>query len=264
MLMQKCAQLIAPWTNIIIKPVLIHQQRHYVRNAKRKRAERLVANTDFSWLEPLHEYQAGAEQRQAEQAKNEPHLLHVVKRTAPMKGRPWWEKEIMRQFGLYDPKAKSSQYRKCLTVVLKNIPSVNKKLNEVKHLVEILPLTFPHGMPQSEEDAKHSYLNCRGELLVKQQITPPLPASDAAQEESQRWELTKELVAKDCNYRKVNYKLHQEWHPPDYVHHFNQDGKELRYNFNKPEAIGRETHPCKAPKRRIQNYDRSYLDRAYR
>merc|ERR1712045_725302 len=112
----------------------------------------------------------------------EPHALHVVKRVATLKGRPWWEKQIMQKFGLYDPKANAMNFHKCATVVLKNVPSVNQKLNEVKHLVEILPLTFPHGMPQNEEDAKHSYLNCRGELLVKQQITPS--SSDAAEEES--------------------------------------------------------------------------------
>ena len=28
-----------------------------------------------------------------------PHMLHVVRRVKPLKGLPWWEKQIMEEFG---------------------------------------------------------------------------------------------------------------------------------------------------------------------
>jgi hypothetical protein len=41
-------------------------------------------------------------------------------------------------------------------VILKNVPSVNKLLAEVKHLVRIVPLRFPHGIPEHESDFEHA------------------------------------------------------------------------------------------------------------
>lgn len=87
----------------------------------------------------------------------QPHKLHIVTRVKSTKGRPYWEKKVVKSLGLM----KSHEPR-----VHKNTPSVNNLLKIIKHLVRIEPLKLPNGLPAAEAMAD-SYLNSKGELVVK-------------------------------------------------------------------------------------------------
>ncbi|KAG7262885.1 hypothetical protein CRUP_021081 [Coryphaenoides rupestris] len=59
-------------------------------------------------------------------------------------------------------------------VIHKNTPAVNNLLKFVKHLVSIQPLKTPYGLP-AEEDMADSYINSRGELIVRRLLKPVEP-----------------------------------------------------------------------------------------
>ncbi|TRY99049.1 hypothetical protein DNTS_032775 [Danionella cerebrum] len=93
----------------------------------------------------------------------QPHKLHLVTRIKSTMRRPKWEKKVIETLGLQ----KGHQPR-----VHKNSHSVNNLLKIVKHLVRIEPLKLPHGLP-AEEDMANTYLNSKGELIVKRLLKPP-------------------------------------------------------------------------------------------
>ncbi|XP_060526000.1 large ribosomal subunit protein uL30m [Cylas formicarius] len=89
----------------------------------------------------------------------EPTKLFRVQRIRPMKGAPYWEKNILKEFKL---DGKTSDY-----VVVKNIPENNHRLWKVKHMIKIDPITFPDGFP-NENDS--TYLQENGELRIVRHI----------------------------------------------------------------------------------------------
>ncbi|XP_043105407.1 39S ribosomal protein L30, mitochondrial [Puntigrus tetrazona] len=91
-----------------------------------------------------------------------PHKLHIVTRVKSTMRRPYWEKKVVKSLGLM----KAHEPR-----IHKNIPSVNNLLKIVKHLVRIEPLKLPYGLP-AEEDMANTYLNSKGELVVKRLLKP--------------------------------------------------------------------------------------------
>ncbi|XP_040161961.1 39S ribosomal protein L30, mitochondrial [Anopheles arabiensis] len=86
----------------------------------------------------------------------EPSKLFSVRRMKPIKGLPYWEKRILRGLGLYEKNA---------VAVVKNIPENNARLWKVKHLVEILPITYRYGEP-TEADIERTFLKEDGECVV--------------------------------------------------------------------------------------------------
>ncbi|XP_030642625.1 large ribosomal subunit protein uL30m [Chanos chanos] len=92
----------------------------------------------------------------------QPHKLHIVTRVKSTMRRPYWEKKVVKSLGLL----KAHEPR-----VHKNTPSVNNQLKMIKHLVRIQPLKLPHGLP-AEEDMADSYLNTKGELVVRRLLKP--------------------------------------------------------------------------------------------
>ncbi|XP_034042989.1 39S ribosomal protein L30, mitochondrial [Thalassophryne amazonica] len=96
---------------------------------------------------------------------NQVHKLHIVMRVKCVIGRPYWEKEMVKHFGL--EKARTP-------VIHKNIPSVNSQLKFIKHLVHIQPLKTPYGLP-TEQDMADSYINSKGELIIRRLIQPIEP-----------------------------------------------------------------------------------------
>ncbi|GAV09809.1 hypothetical protein RvY_19290 [Ramazzottius varieornatus] len=85
-----------------------------------------------------------------------PAKLHVVYRNKCMSGRPKYEKSIMVELQLDKPMYQMT--------VLKNTPEVNYKLWMVKHLVKVLPLTLPDGVP-SQEYFKGFIMKPNGEFV---------------------------------------------------------------------------------------------------
>ncbi|ROL50494.1 39S ribosomal protein L30, mitochondrial [Anabarilius grahami] len=91
-----------------------------------------------------------------------PHKLHIVTRVKSTMRRPYWERKAIKSLGLL----KAHEPR-----VHKNTPSVNNLLKIIKHLVRIEPLKLPYGLP-AEEDMANTYLNSKGELVVKRLLKP--------------------------------------------------------------------------------------------
>lgn len=95
----------------------------------------------------------------------QPHKLHIVIRVKSTKRRPYWEKKLIKDLGLEKGQ---------IPVVHKNTPAVNSLLKYVKHLVSIQPLKTPYGLP-AEEDMADSYINSKGELIVRRLLKPIEP-----------------------------------------------------------------------------------------
>nr|CAH8843155.1 unnamed protein product [Trichobilharzia regenti] len=76
---------------------------------------------------------------------SEPPLLHMVCRLKPLKGVMHYQKAILEKYGL------GKDTKNHTWVIVKNTPSVNRELYEIKHLVRIQPVIFENGLP-SEAD----------------------------------------------------------------------------------------------------------------
>lgn len=87
--------------------------------------------------------------KKTEEKSFEPAKLHMVKRIKPLSGLPYWEKLLLRKIGLEENYPGVS--------IVKNTPSINKLLWEVKHAVRVVPITFPNGYPK-EGDYSGTYL----------------------------------------------------------------------------------------------------------
>ncbi|KAM9320458.1 large ribosomal subunit protein uL30m [Gastrophryne carolinensis] len=92
----------------------------------------------------------------------QPHKLHLVTRIKSFIGRPYWEKDVVRQLGLQ--KAHKP-------VIHKNIPTVNERLKIIKHLVRVQPLKLPYGLP-AEDEMSDTYLNSQGQLIICKKLQP--------------------------------------------------------------------------------------------
>ncbi|KAK7882422.1 hypothetical protein WMY93_028596 [Mugilogobius chulae] len=99
----------------------------------------------------------------------QPHKLHIVTRIRSTIRRPYWEKEMVKSFGLHKMHA---------PVIHKNTPAVNNQLKYIKHLVRIQPLRTPFGLP-AEQDMADTYINVNGELIVKRLLDPVKPKTDS-------------------------------------------------------------------------------------
>ncbi|KAK9694395.1 Ribosomal protein L30p/L7e [Popillia japonica] len=88
-----------------------------------------------------------------------PTKLFRVQRIKPVKGTPWWERNILKELKLM---GKSND-----VVIIKNIPENNSRLWRIKHLIKIVPITFPDGFPQ---DVSGTFLKENGELTVTKSV----------------------------------------------------------------------------------------------
>ena len=114
-------------------------------------------------------------------------------------------------------------------VILKNSDTVNEKLRQVKHLVRILPVTFPYGEPKDESDLAHMWLKDNGQMVVRQKLNS-IPVVDARPVD--KWAMEKDTVVTK-NRKKLNEcTVALEYFPPKFVYRFNQDGQEHRYTNN--------------------------------
>ncbi|XP_041662808.1 39S ribosomal protein L30, mitochondrial [Cheilinus undulatus] len=96
---------------------------------------------------------------------DQPHKLHIVTRVKSVMRRPYWEKDMVKTLGLT---------KAHVPVIHKNTPAVNSQLKFVKHLVRIQPLKTPYGLP-AEEDMAETYINSKGELIVRRLLKPVEP-----------------------------------------------------------------------------------------
>lgn len=171
----------------------------------------------------------------ASQPKPEPHLLHMVMRVKTTKGRPYWEKDLMKELGLdgrmYVPK------------ILPNKATVNERLSRIKHLVEILPVRFPYGLPETEEDYEHCVLRDNGEFIVVRKLYEKKeePAALVTEEDPTTvWDIKQDTIDRTLDLKKMQYQLNAEYYPTEYIYKRNEDGKEFRYSGKDNVGLGKK------------------------
>ncbi|KAH8861880.1 39S ribosomal protein L30 mitochondrial [Schistosoma japonicum] len=141
------------WTMMNFEVIcrLLHVSLHHNSMSYTKESKLVPGSDDhknpLGWAKRLFRL---SESPPAENQSDKPPLLHMVCRLKPLKGIIHYERAILEKYGLgRDTKNHS-------WVVVKNIPSVNRDLYEIKHLVRIQPVIFKNGLP-SESDL----LTCR-------------------------------------------------------------------------------------------------------
>ncbi|KAL3878329.1 hypothetical protein ACJMK2_030692 [Sinanodonta woodiana] len=211
---------------------LLHQLSKWINSGvrclppqvSRLSAIRLNSNnviTKDSWMKPLLEIQR-KKQLEGPPPEREPTKLLMVKRIKRLKGRPHWEKSIMKELCLDGPKYKPT--------IIKNTEVFCSKLRIVKHLVEIFPVTFPYGLPESEEDYQHCHIQDNGEFVVTKKIMPKIIENVTLDETSTVWDIDRETIDKSLKKKLADFALTKEYFPPQYLYPFNEDGKEYRYS----------------------------------
>lgn len=179
-----------------------------------------MASKAMKWAEPLRKELMLNKSEPA--VPVEPSMLHMVTRVKPLKGRPRNEKSTIFALNLDGPQNQK--------VVLKNIPSVNKMLSTVKHLVKITPITFPNGYP-TEKDIEHCLLKDNGEFVIRKELQPieKNVTPDTVPAEKQRVVMDKKTLERHLLLQLRRYRLSMEYFPTRYVYKYNEDGKEYRY-----------------------------------
>ncbi|XP_011504061.1 PREDICTED: 39S ribosomal protein L30, mitochondrial [Ceratosolen solmsi marchali] len=89
----------------------------------------------------------------------EPSKLLLIERIKPLKGCPYWEKNILLSIGLASEKKVRHQ------TVVKNIPEMCARLWKIKHLIKVTPVELPKNLP-ADVDSISSYLHDSGKLLI--------------------------------------------------------------------------------------------------
>ena len=117
------------------------------------------------------------------------------------------------------------------TVIQKNTPTINKMLMSVKHLVKVIPIKLPHGLPSDESDFHHCVLHDDGTLEIKRVLHPVEKSlTDSSQErEGGIWAMQDSTVERACMRVLQTFSLSREYFPAKYIYKYNQDGKEHRY-----------------------------------
>lgn len=124
-----------------------------------------------------------------------------------------------------------------MPVVVKNTPTDNQRLREVKHLLKIRPLTLPQGFPENEADIQHCTIKSNGEMVFVKKIQSLEANTGPVEGKDPKWALTKETVDIELDYKKKMFEVHTEYFPTTYTYKRNQDGKEYRYNFSKERVL---------------------------
>ncbi|OON17673.1 hypothetical protein X801_06488 [Opisthorchis viverrini] len=109
------------------------------------------------WAERLFKlYERRKDRANTTPTSSEPPLLHMVCRVKPLKNTVHYERAILERHGL----GESIKW-----VLVKNTPSVNADLYQVKHLVRIQPVQFPQGLPTALDDLTQCRLRPDGRFL---------------------------------------------------------------------------------------------------
>merc|ERR1712183_708088 len=104
-------------------------------------------------------------------------------------------------------------------------------LTRVKHLIKIVPITFPNGLPEDESDYEHCLLQDNGEFVIRKKIfasdVDVVPIEDAKKDEL--YKMDRKTLDRHLILQLRHRRLNKEYFPTKYVYKYNQDGKEYRY-----------------------------------
>ena len=213
--MSSCKSFLKLGSSLLQQTPILHTSVRYRLVSKNEK----LASKSLNWAKDILD----------DAVKNEtkpPALLHLVTRVKPLKGRPHWEKNTMKTLGLDTPLNKH--------VIHKNSELVNAMLRSVKHLVKIVPITFPNGLPEDESDYEHCLLQDNGEFIIRKKILPSKVEVVSAPKIGKEvlWKMDPETLDRHLILQLRHRRLNMEYFPAKYVYKFNQDGKEYRYKRN--------------------------------
>lgn len=122
--------------------------------------------------------------------------LLYLRRVKPFWGRPYWEKQILKELGLL---GKTSD-----VAIVKNIPEINQRIWHVKHLLLIQPIRCPDGLPE-DGDLSGTFLQENGVFRVATKLKVA-PESVKALEDfrSQKTRLDGETLRRHLRLKWVN------------------------------------------------------------
>lgn len=126
----------------------------------------------------------------------EPTKLLMIRRVKPFKGNPWWHKDILTHLGLED---KIND-----VAIVKNTPEMCARLWRIKHLIEIMPIQCPDGLPK-DGDLNGTYLHENGTFSVNHKVKIDQKRIDAIDEYLNDWKkLDRETVRKELRLKWLN------------------------------------------------------------
>ena len=86
----------------------------------------------------------------------------------------------------------------------------------------VLPITFPHGLPEDESDFQHTLLKSNGECIVKKKVEAFEPPSEEDDPHA-KWRLNPETVKKIMAKKVRDKDVHIEYFPTRYSFKLSHD-----------------------------------------
>ncbi|XP_065200442.1 uncharacterized protein mRpL30 [Planococcus citri] len=133
----------------------------------------------------------------------QPTELFMVRRVKPYYGNPFWEKRILKYFHLDGKQTDIS--------IVMNDQETNKKLWQVKHLVEITPITFPDGYPE-DGDISKCRLYENGEMRIDKSNEPAKECIEATEHLHKQPELPTKRILEVHARKRWEYPFSNNTH----------------------------------------------------
>lgn len=219
-MLQKFCGGTSPWLLTASRLMMIQPVRLNHRKFKRRKFRKPEEET-MEWAEPLLEYKRKLDAGEIE--KIPIGKVHAVFQTKPLKGRPYWEKDYMEKIGL--GKVGS-------ITVQKNTPNANSILKKIQHLVKIVPISFPYGLPEDESDFENCILHEDGRFVVNKLLKSNFPklADNPVSPEISKWDMTQDLIDRENYHKRINYEIYSEFSKATYNYVRNKGGQEEAYD----------------------------------
>ncbi|XP_017886353.1 39S ribosomal protein L30, mitochondrial [Ceratina calcarata] len=92
-----------------------------------------------------------------------PSKVLMIVRVKPFKGNPWWNKIILKKYGLKEEGREPA--------FVKNTPEACAELWTIKHLIKIVPLKLPEKLPEIDDMTEY-YVHEDGSIHVTGKLDP--------------------------------------------------------------------------------------------
>jgi len=127
------------------------------------------------------EYHPHVGEKEEWEANYEPPLVLLAEIIASSNGEPYWHKMALEKLGLLTGSYIGKR------VAVPNMTHYTSLLYQVKHLVRVIPVRFPNGVPsEAEFDPKMAKMTDTGEFLYHPKIKQVSNEVEAAEEKSEK------------------------------------------------------------------------------
>lgn len=125
--------------------------------------------------------------------EKEPSPVLLVQRMKTLRNQPWWHKETCEKFGLgegtYDGKR----------VAVPNMSHYTQQLFTIKHLIKILPVSFPNGLPpENEFDPEAVHVTYDGKFLYHPKLKERSRQIEEGEENSEHMLITHRIYSMEA------------------------------------------------------------------